>query len=154
MDPVTTTLVAAFVVGASSAARGVGEQAIQDAYGALKELLSDSYSGAKSLAAALVGLEAKPESDARRAVLAEELEEVGALDDPALAEAAESVLAAAESDPAAAQVAIDWEDVSAARLKVGRIRAQGGTLSFRVARLQVRDSIEIDEITAGDTSGK
>ena len=151
MDPVTTTLVAAFVAGAAKGAgTKAGEKAISDAYAALKGVIAYAYHHAADLLKSIAAVEEKPESGGRRTTLAEELKAAHAVDDDKLVGAAEAVLAAAEKSPSAQTIGIDWQDVHAARLKIGQIRARTGAVGWRVARSELSD-IEIADI---DVSGK
>jgi len=150
MDPVTTTLVSAFIAGAAKSAVNVGDQAVTDAYAALKNIVTSSYKHATELLRSIAGLEAKPDSPGRRETLAEELKTVNAVDDEKLVAAAEAVVAAAEKSPEAQTIGIDWQDVRAARLKIGQIRARAGAIGFRAARVEITEGVEIAGI---DVSG-
>ena len=56
----------------------VGGQAVQDAYVGLKALLRHKFGEKSDLAEAVTKLEQKPDSEARRGMLAEEVEAIGA----------------------------------------------------------------------------
>jgi hypothetical protein len=154
MDPVTTTLVSAFVAGAAKGAVKVGDQAVTDAYAVLKSIVMATYQHATELLHSITGLEAKPESPGRRDTLAEELEAVRAVDNPTLVAAAEAVIAAAEKLPSMLSIGIDWQDVRAARLKVGEIRARAGAIGFRAARMEITGEVEISGIDVSGAPGK
>jgi hypothetical protein len=154
MDAITITLVSAFTIGASKGAAKVGEQAIVDAYAALKHIVERTYQRANELLKAIAALETNPESPARRHVLAEELEAVNATTDETLIEAAESVIAAAESAESRETIGIDWENVRAARLKLGQIHARAGAIGFRAARMEILGDIEIAGIDVDGSPGK
>ena len=155
MDPVSTTLVSAFVAGAvAGGAKKLGESAVADAYAGLKQVVLETYAKAGDLIQSIAGLEQRPDSDGRRQTVAEELTRAGALDDQALVEAAEAVIAAVEKSGAARTIGIDWEDVSAARLKIGAIRAQAGAIGFRAARMRITGDVEIAGIDVGGVQGK
>lgn len=154
MEPVTTTLLSAFVVGAAKGAAKVGEQAVVDAYAALKHIIIKSYEKAADLLESITSLEKKPDSEARRARVAEELQASGAIDDAKLVAAAEAVLDAAARSPSSQTIGIDWEDVKAARLKIGAIRARAGAIGFRAARLEITGDVEIGDVDVGGQPGK
>jgi hypothetical protein len=154
MDPITTTIVTAFVIGASQGARKVGDQAVSDAYSALKNIVTSSYHQAAELLRSIAGLETKPDSPGRRGTLAEELAAAGALNDGKLLAAAESVVAAAENATSTQTIGIDWQDVRAARLKVGQIRSRAGAVGFRAARMEVTGELEITGIDVAGEPGK
>jgi hypothetical protein len=147
MDPVSVTLIGAFVAGASKGAAKVGQRAVVDAYDAFRHLVVTGYAKAVDLFPAITAFEAKPESEARQGVLAEELKAAGALDDATLVTAAERVLAAAEHSGLA--IGLDWTDIKAAQLKIGKIRARAGSIGFRAARMEITGSVEIPEIDVG-----
>src|SRR5207302_10534811 len=107
MDPVTTTLVSAFVIGAAKGSTKVGDQAVVDAYAGLKHIVISTYHHATELLKSITGLESKPESSGRRDTLAEELQAVHAIDNETLVAAAEAVVAAAEKSGAAETIGVD-----------------------------------------------
>lgn len=86
MDPVTTAFVEAL-------AKSAVEPMVSDAYNALKALLARKFGHASQVAAAVQGLEANPKSDARKAVLQEEVGAAGADRDPEILQAAKDLLA-------------------------------------------------------------
>jgi hypothetical protein len=151
MDPVTTTLVTAFVAGAVKGVTKVGEQTVVDAYGALKHMVTVAYGKAGDLLNSIAQLEAKPDSQGRRATLAEELEAAEAVDDERLLALAEAVLDAAQGTQQT--IGVDWTDVKAARVRIGEIRARAGSIGFRAARLEITDELSIDKIDVGGPSG-
>lgn len=154
MEPVTTTILTAFVVGAAQGATIVGEQAVVDAYAAFKHIIIKTYDKATDLLESIAGLEKKPDSQARRDIVAEELRAAGALDDVELLAAAETVIAAAENAGLAQTVGVDWQDVKAARVKIGQIRARAGAIGFRAARMEIAGEVEITGIDVGGVPGK
>ena len=89
MEPVTTAIVAAIAAGVARGAGGVGEGLLGDAYAALKAVLLRKFGGS-DLANAVDELEARPESDGRQQVLAEEVAGSGADRDPELLAAAKA----------------------------------------------------------------
>jgi hypothetical protein len=153
MDPVSTMLISALVAGAINGLKKLGETAVGDAYSALKRILQASYASAAGLQNSVAALEARPDSENRRGVVAEELSAAKALDDRDLIEAAEKVLAAAEKNPELA-IGIDWQDVKTAQLRIGEIRARAGSIGFRAARLEVSGMIDITKIDVGGPAGK
>lgn len=88
MDPVTTAITAALA--------NLGATAVKDAYAGLKELLVRKFGATSGVAEAVGGVEARPESDARKAVLAEEMVAARAGDDEEIAHAAATLLAAVQ----------------------------------------------------------
>ena len=84
MDPVTTAIVAA--VGK------VGETAVGDAYRYLKKLIVAKCGRGSDIDKAMEDLEKKPQSKGRRTTLQEEVEDAALQDDPAIADAAGTLL--------------------------------------------------------------
>lgn len=154
MDPVSTTVVSAIALGATHAADKLGEKLVTDSYAALKHLLVTAYGKATDLIESVIGLEKKPDSEGRQATVAEELRTSGAVDDERLIAAAEAVLAAAEQASAVRTIGIDWSDVKAARVKVGKIKARAGAIGFRAARMEIAGDVEVQDIDVAGGSGK
>lgn len=84
MDPVTTAIVAA--VGK------VGETAVGDAYRYLKKLIVAKCGRGSDIETAMEDLEKKPQSKGRRTTLQEEVEDAALQDDPAITDAASTLL--------------------------------------------------------------
>jgi hypothetical protein len=92
MEPVSTAILAAVAGGLAQAAGETVSTAVADAYGALKSLLRRRFGNDSPVATAVDQLEAKPDSQARQALLREELAACGADRDPDLVNAARSLL--------------------------------------------------------------
>jgi hypothetical protein len=148
MDPLGI-VVAALVLGAVRGAATVGEQAITDAYAALKRLLFSRYPNATSLRESIAGLEHHPESVDYRAALEGELRAAGASEDTRLLAAAESLLAAAGSLPGVNSIGVDWRDVKATHVTLEEVHAHAGGIGLRAVRSEISD-LTINRITAGD----
>lgn len=93
MDPISL-IVSALVAGAVAASQEVAGQVIKDGYNSLKTLLQSKFGGKGDGEDALAKVESKPESEARQAVLKEELESVSAGDDTQILTAAKELMAA------------------------------------------------------------
>jgi hypothetical protein len=78
MDPITTAMVAAISAGAIGGLTEVGKTTLTDAYAKLKALLVKKFGKASEVVQAVEQVEAKPASDARKALLAEEVTAVKA----------------------------------------------------------------------------
>ncbi len=96
MDPITTTIVAAIAA--------VSNSAIKDSYSALKTLLKKKFGEKSDLVEAVNKLEAKPQSEARKATVQEEVEAVKANDDPEIVQLAQSLLQKLKEHPEGQQV--------------------------------------------------
>jgi hypothetical protein len=89
MEPVTTTIIAALVAGATAAAKDVATNAVKDAYSALKRLISDRYAKASPFVEAVT---ADPSSKPEQQVLAKQLEQANAAKDDDLKTSAQQLL--------------------------------------------------------------
>lgn len=92
MDPVTLAVIAAIAAGLAKGAGDVAESALVDAYRGLKQLLVRKFGRGSDVVKAIDGAEARPESEARKSVLHEEVEASGAGSDPEIIAAAERLL--------------------------------------------------------------
>lgn len=125
MDPLSM-IFTAIVTGASAALKPTAEAAVKDAYAALKELIKRKWS-----AVAVDPIERDPKSDARQAVLKEDLEAQPDIADRQVLEQAKKVLATIEAhDSAAAQaVGITIENLRAgANANIEDVVAEGAVL--------------------------
>ena len=91
MDPITV-IVSAVVAGVAASAKGLGAQAVKDGYAGLKALIVRKFGQKADVGDALEGVEKKPDSEARQAVLKEELETAGAGQDAKVVEQAQTLL--------------------------------------------------------------
>jgi hypothetical protein len=82
------TIISALLGGVAAAGGKVATKAVEDAYGALKGLLVRKLGEKSDTVEAVTKLEAKPESEARKATVAEELKAANVGTDPELVEAA------------------------------------------------------------------
>ncbi len=92
MDPITTSIVAALTTGITTSASKVGQQAILDAYTALKNLLKKKFGDQSDIIKSVEGLEAKPESAGRQETLKEEIAAAKVGQDPEICKAAQALL--------------------------------------------------------------
>ena len=136
MEPITTTIVAALVAGAVAATKEVATSAIKDAYHGLKRLVTDWYKGVKDAVAAV---EADPDSDSERTVLAKRLESTGAVADEDLKVAAQALLDAVQElrGVEAAAALFDFDRLRVARnLELSDIEALGTVFKGRDVEVQ------------------
>ena len=96
MDPVTGAIVAALTAGIVELGKGM----FTDAYKALKTALKRKCGAESAAVKAVESVEEKPTSEARQAVLAEEVAEAGLAQDPELTQLAQALLEALQSHPA------------------------------------------------------
>lgn len=144
MDPITL-IVTALVLGISTGLKPTAEQAVKDAYAGLKKLIQDRYNAKAGLEA----LENKPDSEAKKESLKEDLTDAGADQDPEVLEKAETVLQAVQehAPQAAAAIGVDLEKVKAAFLKIQHVRATG--TGVKVMDGEFTGGIEIGTVDAG-----
>jgi hypothetical protein len=95
MDPITTAIVAAL--------GKLAEPVVKDAYQGLKTLILKKFGSKGDLADAIDKLEQRSESDARIAVVHEELASVKADQDQELLRAAQSLIQKIEAQPGGSQ---------------------------------------------------
>jgi hypothetical protein len=148
MEPITI-IVTALVAGAAAGLKPTAEQAVKDAYGALKNLIRHKYGQA---AASVEHLEAAPDSKARRAVVEEDLGKANAGQDAELLKQAQAILEAVQAhDPDAARVVgISLEEIKGASLELNHVLAQGTSSATGVIikKAEVTGDIKIFDVTA------
>jgi hypothetical protein len=96
---VTNAIVAALSAGAVARATDTAKSAIADGYQGLKSLIKKKFGAHSEASEAIDKLEAKPDSEGKKQVLAEELNAVNSTSDPELVSAAQSLLALIKALP-------------------------------------------------------
>lgn len=112
-----TIITTALALGAGAGAKAAVEQAVKDTYAALKSLVLGKFGSKGDTAKALESVEAKPDSEARKAVLKEALDEAGAARDQEVADKAAELL-----------MLVEGRSPGATGGLVGQINAAGGTV--------------------------
>lgn len=105
MDPITTAIWAAITAGVVAGVGKVAEQAVVDAYNGLKDLLKKKLGARSKALKAVKELEASPKSEARKAVLQEEIAAAKADKDTELVKAAQALLKSVKALPGGEQIA-------------------------------------------------
>jgi hypothetical protein len=147
VDPVSL-IVTALAAGAAAGLKPTAEAAVRDAYAGLKAFIRSRYAHVD-----LAPLEQKPASEAKRASLAEDLEEGGAADDGELFELARSLVEVLRShDVDAAPVGVDLEDVNAQFLTVEKVFSAG--TGVRVRGGKFTGGIDVGEVHAGQEDAR
>lgn len=100
MDQITPAIIGALIAGVKK----VGESTIPDLYKALKTLLIKKFGKKSEVAEATDKLEARPESEARQKLLAEEVAQVKADQDPEILEAAKKLTQALQAQPGGSEI--------------------------------------------------
>jgi hypothetical protein len=147
VEPITTgALVAgALSAGAGALAKGALGQAGKEAYTALKNTLL-RWAGND-----VEQLEARPDSDSRKAVIAETIDEKTDEQRSELAALAESLVAALRKDAVAhGPTGIDIGKLDAMEVQLGQITARTGT-GFKAAEVKTSGVFRADKIETGET---
>jgi hypothetical protein len=92
MDPITTAIITALSAGAVSAITDTTKTAITDGYNKLKGLLTKKHGADSEVVQTIDKLEAKPDSQGRKEMLAEEIATVKAEQDDEILAAAKQIL--------------------------------------------------------------
>lgn len=144
MDPVMALVVSAIAAGAVAGVGDTAKQAVRDAYAGLKNLISHKYADVD-----VSGLERKPDSESKRASLAEDLVDAGATADAELAAAAAAVLEVVRQHDPQVVVGVDVQGLIAEALKISDIASTGD--GVRVADSKIAGAAEITGVKAGFT---
>jgi hypothetical protein len=146
MDSVSA-VVATLAAGAVAALKDTAQQAIKDAYAALKGALARKYP-----AASVDQVEKRPDSTAKRASLEEDLRDAGATSDQELLALAKALAMAVEQhDSAAAQQAgVILRDVKAATFTARRIDAAGSGVV--VEKAEFSGDVTVEDVRSGKGS--
>jgi hypothetical protein len=147
MDPVTL-IVAALAAGAATGLKDTAATAVREAYSALKAFLSHRYGKVR-----IDDVESKPESEAKRESLTEDLTEAGAAKDQELLDLARQlVVALRENDASAGQViGVDLDHLEADFVKIGKVSSTG--TGVRAADVRLKGGFEVDDVNAGREAG-
>jgi hypothetical protein len=140
-----TVITQAVAAGAAAGFKDTAAKAIKDTYAGLRQLITDRYQRVD------VGpVEKKPDSQAKRASLAEDLTGAGAGADVELLEAARQVVAAvAEHSPETGPaIGIDLSGLEAAAVRIRDVVAQG--TGVRGHGWRITGDVEISGVRAGN----
>jgi hypothetical protein len=147
MDPVTV-VVSALAAGAATGLNDAVAAAVKDAYTALKGLLARRY---RTIDVAPV--ERKPDSEAKRKSLEEDLADAGADSDTELLDAARRLIEQVQTHTPTAgpAIGVDLERVKAEALRLRKIHVAGkGDIGARVRDSEFRGDIDVGEVQVGD----
>lgn len=92
MDPISAAIIAALVAGATTGLTETAKKAIDNIYEALKAKIKEKFGKDNDLTNAVSGVEAKPTSDGRKAILQEEVKAAKADHDQELLSLAKKVM--------------------------------------------------------------
>jgi hypothetical protein len=99
MDPLSAAIIAAVAAGLVKGAGEVSQKVLVDGYERLKALLGRRFGDRSEVVQAVQGLEARPDSPARRNLVVEEVQLSGAGNDEELLTVARDLLARIQEDP-------------------------------------------------------
>lgn len=145
MEPVTI-IVAALAAGAAAALKSTAERAIKDAYAGLKALIQRKYESPS-----VEALEQKPDSEAKRASVAEDLKDTGASADTEVLMQAKALLQLIEAQKpgTAAVYGVDIGVLKAeANLEIANINSTEGT-AVRIKEAETKGDAKITGVTTG-----
>lgn len=122
MEPVTTAIVAALSAGGLFVLKEAASDAVKDAYGLLKAWVKKRYPNVS-----VDQLDKQPASEARQAVVAEDLEREGASKDAELVKLAQSVVALIQQQGSdvARSIGVDVGKLDKAIVTLGNITVTG-----------------------------
>jgi hypothetical protein len=148
MDPISL-IVAAVVAGAATGITDQAAQAVKDAYGALKRLLTDRHH------VDVAALERKPESEAKQASLTEDLGDTGAAADPEVMAAARQLVEEVRRHDAAGAraVGVDIDDVSAEFVRVSNVAVSGLGVGVDIDRVTARGGVVVEGVQVDAEGG-
>ncbi|HJQ26306.1 MAG TPA: hypothetical protein VKA60_20500 [Blastocatellia bacterium] len=148
MDPITM-IVIALAAGAAAGLKPTAEQAIKDAYAGVKAWIQSKYAKVD-----LTPLERKPESEAKRESVREDLADAGAGEDQELLDRVNALLVALEKQApeTAAAIGIDLKEVKAAFLRAQKVIAEG--TGVKVEKSEFSGGIDLGEVQAGKVDDK
>jgi hypothetical protein len=143
MDPITI-IVTALAAGAAAGLKPTAEQIVKDAYVGIKTFIQRKYAKVN-----LTPLENKPESEKKRASVAEDLIDVGAINDLELLDQAKALLDVVYryDTTTAAAIGVNLEEVRAQYLNVRKVVAEG--IGINVRKSEFTGGIDIGEVQSG-----
>jgi len=103
LDPVSLIL-AALAAGATAAAKDTAGVAVKDAYEGLKKLIKQKFGDKTDLVDAVDKLEKKPDSEARKATVKEEIETAKVDGDSEILKLAQDLLDKAKGEPGGQEI--------------------------------------------------
>jgi hypothetical protein len=149
MEPITA-IVTALALGAAAGLKGTAEQLITDGYTALKTVITRTFPQAS---ASVDQLEQAPDSQARRAVVEEDLTRAGAGHSAGVLQHARALLdTIAQRAPQTAEViGVSLRDVTGASLRIADVLSSGS--GVKVEGADIGGDIHIQGVRAGQRGG-
>ena len=146
MEPVSA-IVLGLALGAKAAAgQAIVSEIIKDGYAKVKGIISSRFSSVP-----LSILETAPESDTRRAVIAEDLTKLHAEQDTELVTAAKRLIELIQehAPETAGAIGVNIRDVEAANIRLTKIVSSG--TGVNIERTKATGDIVIQDVQAGHT---
>ncbi|MFM7575538.1 MAG: hypothetical protein ACKO5Q_01135, partial [Microcystaceae cyanobacterium] len=97
-------ILAALIAGATAAAKDTAGVAVKDAYEGLKNLIKQKFGDKTDLVDAVDKLEKKPDSEARKATVKEEIETAKVAGDDEILKLAQDLLDKAKGEPGSQEI--------------------------------------------------
>lgn len=147
MEPVTI-IATALALGAAAGLKPTAEQAVKDAYSALKAAISRKFAGPS-----IIDLERAPDSKANHAALERALTQGGADKSEEVLREAKELLDAIETHApeAAVTIGVDLEEIKAGWLEIEGVTSTG--TGVRITDAQVEGGLTIKGVDAGVQGG-
>lgn len=143
-----SSIVTALALGAAIGFKSTAEQAIKDAYEALKSLIGRKYPRVD-----LAALEEKPDSEDHQMAVTDDLTKVDAAHDKELLEKVDELFEALRASEGAHKIiGVKIDDVEAASLTIKDVISSGSGVT--IARTKIEKDINIEGVQAGDTPPK
>lgn len=147
MDPISL-ITTAIIVGIAAALKPTAEQAVKDAYVAMKTLIQDRYK------LSLTDLEHQQKPASQIYVIRTSLERLEVTRDLELLKKAQELLEAVALVDAssAGTVGIDIERATIdGQVVIGRVSTEGNSVGFRARDVEIKEDLRIEQI---DTKGQ
>lgn len=103
MDPISAAIIGALAIGVAGGVKQIGEKVVVDAYESFKAVLRKKYGVDSDLIEAVEKLEKRPDSEARKSMLQEEVGAVNANHDEEVVTAAKTLLELIEAQSSGEQ---------------------------------------------------
>ena len=112
-------ILAALIAGATAAAKDTAGVAVKDAYEGLKNLIKQKFGDKTDLVDAVDKLEKKPDSEARKATVKEEIETAKVAGDPEILKLAQDLLDKAKGEPGGQEIINQTQTNTVSGVNVG-----------------------------------
>lgn len=147
---ISSMIVTALALGASSGIKGIAEKSIKDAYIALSNLLKSKYQDKVNLDL----LEKSPESPTRQAVVKEDIVNCGADKDSEVLLAVKSLfdLLIESQNLSSSIVGVSLDDVQAFNIRIKDVTSNGSGVAVQHAK--VKGDIQIEGVVSGKKKRK